>query len=165
MTQLTAVLALVVMACSASTESRSRESVPPQPVPEIVAIDAAEDATNIVVDARVPVSEVTAVDAAVGEPVGAAFPGYTVRAPPPTIYAISSLYARVEGIVVAIAITEREGVTKDWKFHLIDKDGRALRDGELTVTAVDRLRTWASTELLLDWIPSDVRAQLDSYSY
>ncbi len=81
---------------------------------------------------------------------------------PRTIYPVVELQPEANGTRVTIAIGKRQGVGPTWKAYLVDKNGRAVRGGELTLAHVKENATWATTKLRRDQIPSDVSAHMDS---
>ncbi len=81
---------------------------------------------------------------------------------PQTIFPVIKLEPDANGTRVTIGIGKKQGVSKTWKAYLVDKDGRAVRGGELTITFVDQGQTAATTKLRVDDVPKSVQAHLDS---
>ncbi len=150
MKRIAVALALAVLGCSARSEPRGREPVssPPRPSPTppdaLTAVPTPADAPDVVtVDAPV-----TAPDRPMT---------------PRTLYPVIELNPFENGTRVTIGAGQREGIDKTWKLRLVDKEGRDIRGGELTITVVGRTTTSATTKLLRQWIPNDVHAHVDSH--
>lgn len=142
MKRVSVAFALAVLACSARSEPRGREPVSSSPPPSPTPTDAA---------AAVP----TAMDA----------PSPTPDRPmtPRTVYPVVKREPDGNGTRVTIGIGKRQGVNKTWKAHLVDKEGRDVRGGELTLTVVGETTTSATTKLRYDGFPTDVQAHVDSH--
>jgi hypothetical protein len=79
---------------------------------------------------------------------------------PERIFPVIKLDPDPAGTRVIIGVGSRLGVNKTWKADFVDKNGRPVRGGQLTITFVEPAQTLATTSLTLDSIPKGVRAHV-----
>jgi hypothetical protein len=81
---------------------------------------------------------------------------------PRTIYPIRKLVPDSDGTRVTIGIGKNQGVNETWKAYLVDREGLAIRRGELKIVAIDATTTTATSKRSPDDLPKDAQVHIDS---